>query len=139
MTGPITVKLFASSSDSDTEFTATLIDVYPPSDDDPDGVAIHLTDSIIRARYRYGWDKPQLLERDEICELTFKLYPTSNVFKMGHRIRLDISSSNFPRFDVNPNTGGNLGLERQFQVAHQSIYHDADRPSQIVLPVIGSE
>lgn len=139
VTGPITVKLFASSSASDTDFTAKLIDVYPPSDDYPDGVAINLTDSIIRARYRYGWDKPQLLERDEICELTFKLYPTSNVFKMGHRIRLDISSSNFPRFDVNPNTGGNLGLERQFQVAHQSIYHDADRPSRIVLPVIGSE
>ena len=71
----------------------------------------------------------------EPYEFVFQLYPTSNVFKAGHRIRLDISSSNWPRFDVNPNTGGPLGLERDYQIAHQTIYHDADCPSHIVLPM----
>ena len=75
----------------------------------PDGLAINLTDSIIRARYRNGWDTPELLEPGKVYEFVFELYPTSNVFKKGHRIRLDISSSNWPRFDVNPNTGGDLG------------------------------
>ena len=136
VTGPITVKLYASSSARDTDFTAKLIDVCSLNDDYPDGLAINLTDSIIRARYRNGWDKPELLEPDEVYEFNFQFYPTSNVFKKGHRIRLDISSSNFPRFDVNPNTGGDLGLERRFEIAHQAIYHDSEHPSQIVLPVI---
>ncbi|MFQ6043242.1 MAG: CocE/NonD family hydrolase, partial [Candidatus Poribacteria bacterium] len=132
----ITVKLHASSSARDTDFTAKLIDVCPLSEDYPDGLAINLTDSIIRARYRNGWDKSELLKPGEIYEFTFQLYPTSNLFKKGHRIRLDISSSNFPRFDVNPNTGGDLGLERRFEIAHQAIYHDAEHPSQIILPII---
>ena len=136
VTGPITVKIYASSSARDTDFTAKLIDVCPLNDDYPDGLAINLTDSIIRARYRSGWDKPELLEPGEVYEFNFQLYPTSNVFRKGHRIRLDISSSNFPRFDVNPNTGGGLGLERRFEVAHQAIYHDSEHPSQVVLPVI---
>jgi putative CocE/NonD family hydrolase len=136
VTGPITVKLYASSSAPDTDFTAKLIDVCPLSEYYPDGFALNLTDSIIRARYRNGWDKPELLESGTIYQFTFQLYPTSNVFKKGHRIRLDISSSNFPRFDVNPNTGGDLGLERRFKIAHQAIYHDSEHPSQVVLPII---
>jgi putative CocE/NonD family hydrolase len=136
VTGPITVKIYASSSARDTDFTAKLIDVCPLNDDYPDGLAINLTDSIIRARYRSGWDKPELLEPGEVYKFSFQLYPTSNVFRKGHRIRLDISSSNFPRFDVNPNTGGELGLERRFEIAHQAIYHDSEHPSQVVLPVI---
>jgi putative CocE/NonD family hydrolase len=135
-TGPITVKLYASSSVRDTDFTAKLIDVCPLNEDYPDGLAINLTDSIIRARYRNGWDKPELMEPGVVYEFTFQLYPTSNVFKKGHRIRLDISSSNFPRFDVNPNTGGDLGLERRFEIAEQTIYHDSEHPSQIILPII---
>ena len=99
-------------------------------------MAVNLTDSIIRARYRNGWDKPVFLEPGEIYEFTFQLYPTSNVFKKGHRIRIDISSSNYPRFDVNPNTGGDLGLERRFEIAEQAIYHDAEHPSHVVLPII---
>ena len=95
-----------------------------------------MTDSIIRARYRNGFAKPDLLTPNEATRLTFELYPTSNVFKSGHRIRLDISSSNFPRFDVNPNTGGPLGSERRTEVAQQAIYHDAEHPSHVVLPVI---
>jgi len=136
VTGPITVKLFAASSARDTDFTAKLIDVYSPSADYPAGMAINLTDSIIRARYRNGWEKPELLEPGKVYPFTFQLYPTSNIFKAGHRIRLDISSSNFPRFDLNPNTGGPLGRERQFELAQQAIYHDADHPSHVMLPLI---
>lgn len=136
VTGLITVKLYAASSARDTDFTAKLIDVHPSSPDDPDGLAINLTDSIIRARYRNGWEKPELLEPEQVVALTFELYPTANLFKTGHRIRLDISSSNFPRFDVNPNTGGPLGRERRFELADQAIYHDAEHPSQIILPII---
>ena len=136
VTGPITVKLHASSSARDTDFTAKLIDVCPLSDDYPDGLAINLTDSIIRARYRNGWDAPELLEPGTIYELVFELYPTSNVFKKGHRIRLDISSSNWPRFDVNPNTGGDLGVERRAEIAEQTIYHEPEHPSHVVLPII---
>ncbi len=136
VTGPITVKLHASSSARDTDFTAKLIDVCPLSDDYPDGLAINLTDSIIRARYRNGWEAPELLEPGEVYEFVFELYPTSNIFKKGHRIRLDISSSNWPRFDVNPNTGGDLGVERRFEIAEQTIYHESEYPSHVVLPII---
>lgn len=136
VTGPITVKLFAASSALDTDFTAKLIDVYPPSADYPEGLAINLTDSIIRARYRNSWEQPELLEPGKVYRFEFQLYPTANVFKAGHRIRLDISSSNFPRFDVNPNTGGPLGVERRFELAHQAIYHEPDHPSQVILPLI---
>ena len=136
VTGPITIKLYASSSCHDTDFTAKLIDVCPLSEDYPDGLAINLTDSIIRARYRNGWEKPELLDPGKIYEFIFQLYPTSNVFKKGHRIRLDISSSNFPRFDVNPNTGGKLGVERRKKIAEQATYHCPEHPSQVVLPII---
>lgn len=136
VTGPITVKLHASSSAHDTDFTAKLIDVCPLSDDYPDGLAINLTDSIIRARYRNGWDAPELLEPGKVYEFVFELYPTSNVFKKGHRIRLDISSSNWPRFDVNPNTGGDLGVERRLEIAEQTIHHEPEHASHVVLPII---
>jgi putative CocE/NonD family hydrolase len=136
VTGPITVKLHASSSARDTDFTAKLIDVCPLSDDFPDGLAINLTDSIIRARYRNGWDTPELLEPGEVYEFVFELYPTSNIFKKGHRIRLDISSSNWPRFDANPNTGGDLGVERRLEIAEQTIHHEPEHASHVVLPII---
>ena len=135
ITGPVEMRLWASSSAVDTDFTAKLIDIYPPDDDYPDGLAINLTDSILRARYRNGFEKPELLEPGKPYEFVFQLYPTSNIFKKGHRIRLDVSSSNWPRFDVNPNTGGPLGLEQRYNLAHQAVYHDADHPSHIVLPV----
>jgi putative CocE/NonD family hydrolase len=135
VTGPIEMHLWAASSAVDTDFTAKLIDVYPPNDDHPQGLAINITDSIIRARYRNGYDRPEPMTPGNPYEFVFDLYPTSNIFKEGHRIRLDISSSNWPRFDVNPNTGGPLGLESRFEVAHQAVYHDSERPSHVVLPV----
>ena len=135
VTGSIEMHLWASSSAVDTDFTAKLIDVYPPSDDYPEGLAINITDSIIRARYRNGYEKPELMTPEQPYLFRFQLYPTSNIFKKGHRIRLDISSSNWPRFDVNPNTGGPLGLEQRYVAAHQAVYHDAERASHIVLPI----
>jgi hypothetical protein len=136
ITGPITVKLWASSSAVDTDFTAKLIDVYPPNEDYPDGFALNLADGIIRARYRRSREKAELLTPGEIYAFTIEPQATSNLFKAGHRIRLDISSSNFPHFDVNPNTGEPLGQSRCMVVAHNTIYHDADHPSHVVLPVI---
>ncbi len=135
VTGEIVMNLWASSSAVDTDFTAKLIDVYPPSADYPDGYAMNITDSIIRARYRNSWTEPELMEPETAYEFTFHLYPTSNVFRKGHRIRLDISSSNWPRFDVNPNTGGPLGVEQRHEIAHQTIWHNPEHPSHIVLPL----
>jgi len=136
VTGPVTVGLWASSSAVDTDFTAKLIDAYPPSQDYPEGYAMNLTDSIVRARYRDSRESAQLMRPREIYRLTITLYPTSNLFKAGHKIRLDISSSNFPRFDLNPNTGEPLGENTQTLVACNTIYHDHPHSSHVVLPVI---
>ena len=135
VTGPVEMHLWAASSAVDTDFTVKLVDVHPPTADYPAGLAINITDSIIRARYRNGWEKAELLTPGQPYELVFQLYPTSNIFRRGHRVRLDVSSSNWPRFDVNPNTGGPLGLERDFQVALQTVYHSTARPSHVVLPI----
>jgi putative CocE/NonD family hydrolase len=136
VTGRLVIKLWASSDALDTDFTAKLVDEYPPNADFPDGVELNIGDSIVRARYRNGPGKAELMKPGEAYEFTIEMYPTSLVFKKGHRIRLDISSSNFPRFDVNPNTGEALNDNRRTQVAHNTIYLDARHPSQIVLPVI---
>jgi uncharacterized protein len=136
VTGPIDVKLWASSTAPDTDFTAKLIDVHPPTADFPAGIDMNLEDGILRARYRNALDKPELLKPGAIYEITIQLYPTSNLFKAGHRIRLDISSSNFPRFDVNPNTGEPLNDHRRMVTATNTIYHDAPHPSHILLPII---
>ena len=135
VTGPIAVRLWASSSAVDTDFTAKLIDVYPETSEYPEGLTINITDSIIRARYRNGYEAPEFMEPEEVCEFKFELYPTSNVFSAGHRIRVDISSSNWPRFDVNHNTGAPLGADRTYEVARQTIHHSAEFPSSIVLPI----
>jgi len=136
VTGPLTVKLWASSSARDTDFTVKLIDVHPPNTDYPDGFAQNISDSIIRGRYRNSREQAELLEPGEVYEFEIVMYPTSNVFGKGHRIRLDVSSSNFPRFDVNPNTGGPLGRDRRVVVAENAIYHDPERTSHVVLPII---
>lgn len=136
VTGPLSVHLWASSSAVDTDFTAKLVDLYPPSDDYPSGYALNVSDSIIRARYRDDRTKPELLRPGEVYRFELVLYPTSNVFARGHRIRLDISSSNYPRFDANPNTGEPLGRNRRVVVAENTIYHDATHPSHLTLPLV---
>ena len=136
VTGEIAVKLWASSSAVDTDFTAKLVDVYPASPDFPGGFDLNIGDGILRTRFRESLKKEVLTVPGTVYPLTIKLYPTSNIFKRGHRIRVDISSSNFPRFDVNPNTGEPLNNQRQSVVATNTIHHDAGHPSQIVLPVV---
>lgn len=136
VTGPITVQLYVSSTAVDTDFTAKLVDVYPPSQDYPGGYEMNLTDGIVRARYRDRPDRQGLMQPGRIYEITVTPFPTANVFKKGHRIRIDISSSNFPRFDVNPNTGEPLGLHRRTISADNTLYHDADHPSHVILPII---
>lgn len=134
ITGEIEVKLWASSSAVDTDFTAKLIDVYPPSADWPHGFDLNLTDGIVRARFRESLQEEKLMEPGKVYPFTIKLYPTSNVFKKGHRIRVDISSSNFPRFDVNPNTGEPLQQHRRTVIATNTIHYGSEHPSHIVLP-----
>jgi len=134
--GPLSVKLWASSDGPDTDFTAKLVDVYPPSADFPEGLALNIADGIVRARYRQSPAKAVMLASGQPYEFTIELYPTALVFMSGHRIRVDISSSHFPRFDVNPNTGEPLNANTGLRVATNAIFHDPEHPSRIILPVI---
>ncbi len=136
VTGELQVRLWASSSATDTDFTAKLVDVYPASADYPVGFDLNIADGIVRARFRESLKAESLMVPGKIYPLTIKLYPTSNIFKKGHRIRVDISSSNFPRFDVNPNTGEPLNDNRRWATAENTIFHDREHPSAIVLPII---
>lgn len=130
VTGPVKAVVYASSSATDTDWTAKLVDVYP------DGRAFNLCDGIIRARYRNSATNPTLIKSGQVYRYEIDLWVTSNVFLKGHRIRVEISSSNFPRFDRNPNTGHKFGADAQLQKANQIIYHNSDYPSHIVLSVI---
>ncbi|MSQ25797.1 MAG: CocE/NonD family hydrolase [Dehalococcoidia bacterium] len=130
VTGPLSVTLWASSSAEDTDFTAKLVDVSPT------GFAMNLADNILRARYRNGMHKAEMLKPGVPYAFTIDLLGTSNLFKKGHRIRVEIASSNFPRFDRHPNTGGVLAEATEMRPALQTVYHDASRPSHIVLPVV---
>ncbi|NJK97667.1 MAG: CocE/NonD family hydrolase [Bacteroidales bacterium] len=130
--GPIVVKLSASSDCPDTDFTAKLVDVYPPSNDFPQGFEMNITDGIIRARYRNSPEKPELMEPGKVYEITIEPFSTANVFKKGHRIRLDISSSNFPNMDVNPNTGDFTGNSNVVRKALNTIFHAEGNPSYAI-------
>jgi putative CocE/NonD family hydrolase len=136
LTGPLAVKLWISSDAPDTDFTAKLVDVYPPSEDYPDGYAMNLTDGILRVRYRNSWERPELMTPGQVYEVTIEAFPTSNRFMPGHRIRLDIASSNFPHFDVNPNTGEPEGRATSMRVARNRIHLDRTRPSHAIFPII---
>ena len=129
-TGPIAMVLYAASSAPDTDFTAKLVDVGP------NGTAINVAQGIIRARYLDSWEEPTLLEPGKIYKYTIEMWSTANCFLEGHRIRVEVSSSNFPQFDRNPNTGHAFGLDAEVRVAHQTIYHDAEHPSHILLPIV---
>ena len=131
VSGPITVTLYVSSDAKDTDFTFKVIDVHP------DGKAYNITENIQRMRYRDGYDKPLAwMSPGEVYKVKFQPIDTSNYFKAGHKLRVAISSSNFPRFDVNPNTGENPGPNAKTRVARNTIYIDASKPSAIKLPVI---
>jgi putative CocE/NonD family hydrolase len=134
--GPIQVNLWASSSAVDTDFTAKLLDVYPSSKDFPAGFDLIMGDGILRARYRESDKSEKMLTPGQVSAFHITLDPCCNVFKKGHRIRVDISSSNFPRFDVNPNTGEPLNDYRRMLTAVNTIRHDGQHPSHIVLPLL---
>jgi putative CocE/NonD family hydrolase len=130
ITGPITLELYVSSSAVDTDFTGKLIDVWP------DGKAENLIDGILRARYRHSMEKAELMTPGEKYQLTINLWSTSNVFLKGHKLRVEVSSSNFPRFDRNLNTGEDPETGRQIVKATNMIYHDREHPSALVLPIV---
>ncbi len=130
VTGPVVVTLYAASDAPDTDFTAKLVDVRP------DGYAQNLADGIVRARYRSSRQTPTSLIPGEVSRFTIDLWATSHVFRPGHRLRLEISSSNFPRFDRNLNTGADQATGTRWQPAHQTVFHDARYPSHILLPII---
>lgn len=133
VTGPIEALLYASSSAKDTDFSAKLVDVYP------DGKAINLRSGMVRARYRESLTQPSFLEEGKVYEFRIFVGVTSNLFKKGHRIRVEISSSHFPEFGRNLNTGEDIGTSTRIVQAHQTIYHDEAHPSHIVLPIIPEE
>jgi putative CocE/NonD family hydrolase len=131
VSGPIEVTLYASSDVKDTDLTAKVLDVYP------DGTAYNLDETIMRLRYRNGFDKPLAwMESGKVYKVTLPPMTTSNFFASGHRIRIEISSSNFPRFDRNLNTGGNNYDEVKGVVAHTAVHHSAPYPSQVTLSVL---
>lgn len=136
VTGPLVVRLWISSDCPDTDFTAKLIDVYPPNADYPEGFAMNLTDGIVRCRYRDSWEEPTLMEPGRVYEVTIEAFPTSNLFAAGHRIRLDVSSSNYPHFDLNFNTGEPEGLATGVRIALNTVWMDRSRPSHAILPIV---
>ena len=133
VTGAVVLKLHAASSAPDTDFIARLVDVYP------DGRAMFVCEGVVRARFRDSIEDPTLMTPGEVYEFTIEMEVTSNLFKQGHRIRLDVSSSNFPRNDRNLNTGNPIGMDAEIRVAEQTIYHTAEHPSHVILPVIPRE
>jgi uncharacterized protein len=130
VTGPLEVVLYAESSARDTDFTAKLVDVYP------DGRAMNITEGILRGRYRKNLERTELLEPDTVDEFRIQLYPTSYVFKPRHRMRVDVSSSSFPRFSRNLNTGDPVATDTRITVARQTVLHTGTYPSRIILPII---
>ena len=130
VTGPILLKLYACSSAPDTDLSATLVDVHP------DGRAVILSEGLLRTRYRDSIENPTLIEPGRIYEFPIRIWETSNLFRAGHCIRLEVSSSNFPRFDRNLNTGHQPGMDTEMETAQQTIYHDTQHPSHLVLPIV---
>jgi hypothetical protein len=130
VTGPIRVKLFAASSAPDTDWVARLIDVHL------DGYAQRIQDGIIRARFRESYEQPSLLTPGKTYEYTIDLWNTSNLFLKGHKIRVDVASAGFPKFDRNLNTGKSNEATSEMQAAKQTILHDSAHPSHILLPVV---
>jgi putative CocE/NonD family hydrolase len=131
VTGPVTVTLYGASSAPDTDFVARLTDVHP------DGRSVNVTEGVLRARFREGvWGEPELMVPGEVCAFRIDLQATSHVFRRGHRLRLQVTSSSFPLWDCNRNTGADPATDTGGQVARQTVYHDSSRPSSVRLPVV---
>lgn len=137
--GPLQIELWIDSDAPDTDFTAKLVDVYPPSVDYPEGYAMNITDGIRRCRYRDSWEHPQPLKQGERVKVVIEPFATCNVFKRGHRLRLDIASSNFPHFDVNPNSGEAEGQARHKRIATNTVHLCKDFASRLVLTVLSAD
>ena len=135
VTGAIEADLWIASNCPDTDFTIKLIDVYPPNEDYPQGYAMNLTDGILRCRYRDSWERPSPMTPGRLYRIKVTAFPTANLFKRGHRIRLDVSSSNFPHFDLNLNTGAPEGKGPDMRVATNRVFVDKGHASRVVLPV----
>ncbi|MFT5139569.1 MAG: putative CocE/NonD family hydrolase [Lysobacterales bacterium] len=136
LTGQISAELWVSSDCPDTDFCIKLIDVYPPSEDYPDGFAMNISEGILRARYREGWEREVMMSAGEVYRIEVETFPTSNLFKKGHRLRLDVSSSNYPQFDINPNSGAEMGFAGPSRVANNRIFCSVDHPSRIMLSIV---
>jgi uncharacterized protein len=137
LTGPITVKLWISSDCPDTDFTAKLVDVYPPNEDYPDGFAMNLCHGILRCRYRDSWEAPSLMTPGEVYELTIEMFPTSNLFAAGHRIRRGHCQQQLSAFRREPQHRRTRSARHgTMRVATNRVYLDQDRPSHVILPVI---
>jgi len=128
--GPVKMKLFAETDGPDTDWMIKLVDVYP------NGFAMNVAEGILRARFRGGVDKMELLKPNQVYEFEIDMAGTANVFQAGHRIRVDVTSSNFPQFDRNPNTGDSLGASNRVRQAAQTVHHGGARASHIILPVV---
>ena len=139
VTGQVLVKLWVSSSAPDTDFTAKLVDVYPPNSDYPEGYEVNISDTVLRMRYRNSWTDPEFMNVDTIYPIIISLPATSNLFTSGHRIRIDIASSNFPRLEVNPNTGQPVGRQTATRKAINTVHFGLDSASHILLPIIPSD
>jgi hypothetical protein len=124
------MKLHAATDGTDTDFVVKLVDVHP------NGFAMNLAEGILRARYRKSLDNAELLTPNQPYEFEIDMRATANVFQPGHRIRIDVTSSNFPQYDRNPNTGEALGSSAKVRVARQTVFHTPGQPSHIVLPVV---
>jgi putative CocE/NonD family hydrolase len=136
VTGSVLAELWVASDCPDTDFTFRLIDVYPPSDDFPQGFTMNITDGILRARYREGWDSEVEMTPGVVYRLEVTALPTSNLFRAGHRLRVDISSSSYPQFDINPNSGLHAEPgEAAKRIAHNRVYCDRLHPSSVCLTV----
>ena len=130
VTGPVSLELFVSSSALDTDFTAKLVDVWP------NGFAQNLTEGILRMRYRNTQEKPELMKPGTVYPITIDLVGASNVFLAGHKLRLEIASSNFPRFDRNLNSGEDQASATRVVKARNTVWHDQMHPSALILPVV---
>jgi putative CocE/NonD family hydrolase len=134
--GPVELRLWIASDAPDADIHAKLVDAYPPSPDYPQGFAMNLCEGLLRLRYRDSWERPRLMTPGEVYAVTIQLFPIANRFRRGHRLRLDLAGSNFPHFDVNPNSGEPEGSAEHPRRATSHIFVERSRASHLVLPVI---